>query len=223
MSGLALDLPRDTATGPTPLPAPDRPSVPAHIIPLFDLRMVIGMLGMLLSVIMSAVNLYSTDINGADIKGGMLFGADEQAWSKGIFESAMVIGMTFAPWCVVTFTLRRMALVMTGLMAFAGFLCPFAPNLGIFYFLRGVQGLAGGAVTPPLITVALRYCPPQYRLYGFAAYALSSNFGPKYVPADRRMVERLCRPERHFLERRAVLHSEHGGRRLRPTQRSVAT
>jgi DHA2 family multidrug resistance protein len=140
--------------------------------------MVIGMLGMLLSVILSAVNLYSTDINGADIKGGMLLGADEQAWSKGIFESAMVIGMTFAPWCVVTFTLRRMALVMTGLMALAGFLCPFAPNLGVFYFLRGLQGLAGGAVTPLLITVALRYCPPQYRLYGFAAYALSSNFGP---------------------------------------------
>jgi DHA2 family multidrug resistance protein len=136
------------------------------------------MLGMLLAVVMSTVNLYSTDINAADIQGGMLFGADEQAWSKGIFEGAMVIGMTFAPWCAITFTLRRMALFMTGLMALAGFLCPFAPNLTIFYILRGVQGLSGGAVTPLLITVALRYCPPQYRLYGFAAYALSSNFGP---------------------------------------------
>jgi DHA2 family multidrug resistance protein len=136
------------------------------------------MIGMLLSVVMSAVNLYSTDINAADIQGNMLFGADEQAWSKGIFEAAMVIGMTFAPWCAVTFTLRRMALFMTGLMAFAGLLCPFAPNLAIFYVLRGIQGLAGGAVTPLLITVALRYCPPRYRLYGFAAYALSSNFGP---------------------------------------------
>jgi len=163
-------------------PAPDLTAVPssppAHVIPAFGPRIVVGMLGMLLSVIMSAVNLYSTDINGADIQGGMLFGADEQAWSKGIFEAAMVVGMTFAPWCVVTFTLRRMALCMTGLMALAGALCPFAPDLPTFYLLRGVQGLAGGAVTPMLITVALRYCPPQYRLYGFAAYALSSNFGP---------------------------------------------
>jgi DHA2 family multidrug resistance protein len=156
----------------------DRSPVPAHIIPPFGSRIVIGMIGMLTAVIMSAVNLYSTDINASDIQGGMLFGADEQAWSKGIFEAAMVIGMTFAPWCAVTFTLRRMALCMTGLMAVAGALCPFAPNLAIFYILRGVQGLAGGAVTPLLITVALRYCPPQYRLYGFAAYALSSNFGP---------------------------------------------
>jgi DHA2 family multidrug resistance protein len=136
------------------------------------------MLGMLLSVVMSAVNLYSTDINAADIQGGMLFGVDEQAWSKGIFEGAMVIGMTFAPWCAITFTLRRMALTMTGLMALAGLLCPFAPNLTSFYLLRATQGLAGGAVTPLLITVALRYCPPQFRLYGFSAYALSSNFGP---------------------------------------------
>ncbi|WP_448140330.1 MFS transporter [Sphingopyxis fribergensis] len=151
---------------------------PAHAIPPFGSRIVVGMLGMLLAVIMSAVNLYSTDINGADIQGAMLFGSDEQAWSKGIFEAAMVIGMTFAPWCAVTFTLRRMALWMTGAMALAGLFCPLAPNLPIFYFLRGVQGLAGGAVTPLLITVALRYCPPHYRLYGFAAYALSSNFGP---------------------------------------------
>jgi DHA2 family multidrug resistance protein len=151
---------------------------PPHIIPSFGPRIVVGMLGMLLAVIMSAVNLYSTDINGADIQGGMLFGADEQAWSKGSFEAAMVVGMTFAPWCAVTFTLRRMALAMTGLMAVAGLLSPFAPNLAIFYILRAIQGLAGGAVTPLLITVALRYCPPQYRLYGFAAYALSSNFGP---------------------------------------------
>lgn len=169
---------------PKPVPAPllqetvIAPIPPPHIIPTFGPRVVMGMLGMLLSVIMSAVNLYSTDINAADIQGGMLFGADEQAWSKGIFEAAMVIGMTFAPWCVVTFTLRRMALCMTGLMAVAGALCPFATNLTTFYVLRGLQGLAGGAVTPLLITVALRYCPIQYRLFGFAAYALSSNFGP---------------------------------------------
>jgi len=67
---------------------------------------------------------------------------------------------------------------MTGLMGFAGALCPLAPSLPVFYMLRGLQGLAGGAVTPLLITVALRYCPVKYRLFGFAAYALSSNFGP---------------------------------------------
>lgn len=153
-------------------------SLQSHIVPDFGSRIIIGMIGVLLAVILSSINLYSTDINGADIQGGMQFGADEQAWSKGIFEAAMVVGMTFAPWCAVTFTLRKMALCMTGLMMLAGALCPVAPNLSVFYLLRAAQGLAGGAVTPLLITVALRYCPPQHRLYGFAAYALSSNFGP---------------------------------------------
>jgi DHA2 family multidrug resistance protein len=136
------------------------------------------MIGVLTAVIMSAVNYYSTDINMADIQGGLLFGHDEAAWSKGVFETGMVVGMTFAPWCAVTFTLRRVCLVMTILMPLFGILCPLAPNMSVFYILRAAQGLCGGALTPLLITVALRYCPPHYRLYGFAAYALSSNFGP---------------------------------------------
>jgi DHA2 family multidrug resistance protein len=136
------------------------------------------MVGVLVPVIMSAVNYYSTDINMADIQGGLLFGHDEAAWARGVFEAGMVVGMTFAPWCAVTFTLRRVCLVMTASMTIFGVLCPFAPNMPVFYVLRAAQGLSGGALTPLLITVALRYCPPRYRLMGFAAYALSSNFGP---------------------------------------------
>jgi DHA2 family multidrug resistance protein len=152
--------------------------VPAIVIPPFGPRIVMGMIGVLTAVIMSAVNYYSTDINMMDIQGELLFSHDEAAWSKGVFEAGMVVGMTFAPWCAVTFTLRRVCLVMTALMALCGILCPFAPTIPAFYVLRAAQGLSGGALTPLLITVALRYCPPHYRLYGFAAYALSSNFGP---------------------------------------------
>lgn len=154
------------------------PPVPAINIPPFGPRMIVGMVGVLIAVIMSAVNYYSTDINMADIQGGLLFGHDEAAWARGLFESGMVVGMTFAPWCAVTFTLRRVCLFMTASMAILGLLCPFAPNIPTLYVLRAAQGLSGGALTPLLITVALRYCPPHYRLFGFAAYALSSNFGP---------------------------------------------
>ncbi len=163
----------DSSAAPTIIVA-----APAIIVPDFGPRIAVGMTGVLISVVMSAVNYYSTDINTADIQGGLLFGHDEAAWSKGAFEAGMVVGMTFAPWCAVTFTLRRVALVLTAMMAMTGMLCPFVPNIAVFYVLRTAQGLSGGALTPLLITVALRYCPPQYRLYGFAAYALSSNFGP---------------------------------------------
>jgi DHA2 family multidrug resistance protein len=151
---------------------------PAIVTPPFGPRIAIGAIGVLTAVIMSAVNYYSTDINMADIQGGLLIGHDEAAWSMGVFEAGMVVGMTFSPWCAVTFTLRRVCLLMTTLMALIGVLRPFAANIPAFYVLSAAQGLSGGALTPLLITVALRYCPPHYRLYGFAAYALSSNFGP---------------------------------------------
>jgi len=136
------------------------------------------MIGVLIAVIMSAVNYYSTDINMGDIQGGFLFGHDEAIWARSLFEVGMVLGMTFAPWCVITFSVRRFCLVMTATMMIAGIMFPFAPNLVLFYVLRFVQGLSGGFLTPILLTVALRYCPPQYCLYAFGAYALSSNFGP---------------------------------------------
>jgi DHA2 family multidrug resistance protein len=165
-----------------PLAAADRspsvPIAPVVIIPPFGPRIIIGMIGVLIAVIMSAVNYYSTDINMGDIQGGFLFGHDEAAWARSLFEVGMVLGMTFAPWCVITFSVKRFCLVMTATMMIVGIVFPFAPNLVVFYVLRFIQGLSGGFLTPILLTVALRYCPPKYCLYAFGAYALSSNFGP---------------------------------------------
>lgn len=136
------------------------------------------MIGVLIAVIMSAVNYYSTDINMGDIQGGFPFGHDEAAWARSIFEVGMVLGMTFAPWCVITFSLKRFCLAATATMMIAGIVFPYTPNLTVFYTLRLIQGVSGGFLTPILLTVALRYCPQQYALYAFGAYALSSNFGP---------------------------------------------
>jgi len=163
----------DTAVNP-----PSAPIAPAVVIPPFGPRIIVGMIGALVAVIMSAVNYYSTDINMGDIQGGFLFGHDEAAWARSLFEVGTVIGMTFAPWCAITFSLRRFCLVMTATMMIIGVMFPFAPNIEVFYALRLLQGMSGGFLTPILLTVALRYCPPQYGLFAFAAYALSSNFGP---------------------------------------------
>lgn len=159
---------------PSPSPAPP----PAVIIPPFGPRIVTGMVGVLIAVMMSGINDHVTDIDMMDIGGGFLFGHDEAAWMRAIFQAAQVIGMAFAPWCAVTFSLRRFCLVMTALLALLGLVSPFAPNLEALYALRIAQGLAGGFLPPLLITVALRYCPPHFRLFGFAGYALSSTFGP---------------------------------------------
>ena len=41
-----------------------------------------------------------------------------------------------------------------------------------------MQGLAGGALPPMLMTVALRFLPANVKLYGLAGYALTATFGP---------------------------------------------
>ncbi|WP_122588005.1 MFS transporter, partial [Pseudomonas viridiflava] len=41
-----------------------------------------------------------------------------------------------------------------------------------------LQGLAGGALPPMLMTVALRFLPANIKLYGLAGYALTATFGP---------------------------------------------
>jgi MFS transporter, DHA2 family, multidrug resistance protein len=160
--------------------APEQPAkpIPPVIIPPFGYRVVLGMIGVLIAVMMSGINDHVTDIAMMDIQGGMLIGHDEASWMKALFQAGQVVGMAFAPWCAVTFTLRRFCLVMTSLLAFIGLVSPLAPNIETLYFLRAAQGLTGGFLPPLLITVALRYCPPQFRLFGFAGYALSSTFGP---------------------------------------------
>ena len=159
-------------------PSRTPPATPQVIIPPFGPRIVTGMLGVLIAVMMSGINDHVTDIDMMDIGGGFLFGHDEAAWMRALFQAGQVIGMAFAPWCAVTFSLRRFCLVMTALLAVLGLVSPFAPNVEALYALRISQGLVGGFLPPLLITVALRYCPPHIRLFGFAGYALSSTFGP---------------------------------------------
>ncbi|GLO05676.1 MFS transporter [Pseudomonas putida] len=86
--------------------------------------------------------------------------------------------MLLSPWLAVTFSLRRFAIVVTMAFAVLGILIPFAPNYETLVILRILQGLAGGALPPLLMTVALRFLPWHAKLYGLSAYALTATFGP---------------------------------------------
>ncbi|KAG1254729.1 hypothetical protein G6F66_014984 [Rhizopus arrhizus] len=105
----------------------------------------------------------------------MGYSADDGNWITGIYSAMSVSAMAFAPWCAATFSLRRFGLVMIAAFMVLGVLCPLAPNLPTFLLLRALQGLAGGALPPLLISVALRYLPPGIKLYGLAGYALTAT------------------------------------------------
>ncbi|MCP1481603.1 DHA2 family multidrug resistance protein [Pseudomonas chlororaphis] len=162
------------------VPAPvEVASKPAAVSPVvFGPRIIIGLLGVLLAVLVSGLNEMVTKIALADIRGALAIGYDEGTWLVASYTATSVAAMAFAPWCSVTFSLRRFTLCAIALFTVLGVLCPFAPNYHSLLLLRTVQGLAGGALPPMLMTVALRFLPANVKLYGLAGYALTATFGP---------------------------------------------
>jgi DHA2 family multidrug resistance protein len=152
------------------------PAKPA--LPTFGPRLATGLSGVLLAVLMSGLNENITKTALADVRGAMGIGADEGAWLIAVYAAASVSAMAFAPWCSATFSLRRFTLGAIAAFAVLGLLCPLAPDVSTLLVLRALQGLAGGALPPMLMTVALRFLPPGIKLYGLAGYALTATVGP---------------------------------------------
>lgn len=144
----------------------------------FTARIALGLVGMLFASLLAILNEQVTAAAMADIQGAFLIGHDDATWLTVLFEAANVATMVFAPWFGITFTLKRFTIgAVLATMCF-GLLCPLAPNLPALYLLRILQGVAGGCLPPMLIIVALRYLPPNLKLYGLAGYALTATFGP---------------------------------------------
>jgi DHA2 family multidrug resistance protein len=111
-----------------------------------------------------------------DIRGSLGIDYDASTWIESLYSAGLAIGMAFAPWCAVTFTLRRFTLCAVAIVAASTLLIPSALNLQAVLILRVIQGFAGGLTIPLLMTTALMVLPPPIRLYGLAVYGLTATF-----------------------------------------------
>ncbi|MEM6161756.1 MFS transporter [Erwinia sp. P6884] len=155
-------------------PAP----APAPVLHPFTLRLALGLVGVLIAALTSGLNDRVTDLALADVRAAIGFDFDQASWITSAYQAAEVAAMMISPWLAVTFSLRRFALAVAVGFALVGAIQPFAPTPAIFIALRVIQGVFGGALPPLLMTVALRFLPPNVKLYGLAAYALTATFGP---------------------------------------------
>ena len=163
-------------TGPAPVVhAP--PPMPSYIPP-FGLRTVIGCLGMLLAVLIAGFNEHVTEIGLADIRGAMHIGHDEGTWVITIYEAFNIAAMAFTPWFYMTFSIYRFSIFMTAALALLAIPAPFMPDVTSLCILRAFQGLSAGCLPPVLMTVMLKYLPPEIRVFGIAGYAMTATFGP---------------------------------------------
>ncbi|KFL91500.1 Inner membrane component of tripartite multidrug resistance system [Acetobacter malorum] len=163
-------VPTDSRLHPSPLTLP--------VVPALNGRLLVGLLGVLLAVLLAGFNEHVTEIGLNDIRGQMGIGHDEGTWVIALFEACNISAMAFAPWFAVTFSVRRLTIAMTATVGILGALAPFMPDLACLLILRCVQGFASGALPPMLMTVALRFLPPPIKIYGLGAYALTATFGP---------------------------------------------
>ena len=161
-------------TASVPLAAP----LPAAAPMVFGPRLIMGLVGVLLAVLVAGLNEMVTKVALADIRGALGIGYDEGTWLVASYAATSVAAAAFAPWCAVTFSLRRFTLCAISAFTLLGVLCPLAPNYESLLVLRTLQGLAGGALPPMLMTVALRFLPANVKLYGLAGYTLTATFGP---------------------------------------------
>ncbi len=100
----------------------------------------VGLLGVLLASLTAGLNGHVTEIAMTDVRGALAIGHDEGTWLTVLYEATQVAAMAFAPWCSVTFSLRRFTLFAIGGFALLALLCPFAPNLESLLVLRTLQG-----------------------------------------------------------------------------------
>ncbi|MEG3135436.1 MFS transporter [Rouxiella sp. T17] len=144
----------------------------------FTFRLVMGLIGILIASLCSGLNDRVTDIALADVRGALNISSDPGTWVIGAYQAAEVAAMMLAPWFAMTFSLRRFAIAVSLGFALVAVVLPFAPNIPVFIALRVIQGIFGGALPPLLMTAALRFLPPAFKLYGLSAYALTATFGP---------------------------------------------
>jgi DHA2 family multidrug resistance protein len=158
--------------------SPSKAPVSAASPPAFGARILVGMGGILLAVVIAQINDHVTEIAMADIRGAMGISHDDASWLSTLYQVAQVSAMMFAPWCAMTFSLRRFTIGAVAVFAVLGLVFPFAFSTSALYVLRVLQGFAGGCLPPMLMTVALRFLPPGIKLYGLGAYALTATFAP---------------------------------------------
>ncbi|KNY21798.1 MFS transporter [Methylobacterium sp. ARG-1] len=148
-----------------------------------NVRPLIGLAGVLLSVMVGDINDSATAAALPEMQEALGIGHDAGTWIESLYLSAQPVGMAVSAWFIPTLTPRRWALAVIVLVGATSAFLPFSPNVEAFYVLRILQGLAGGLITPILLSVALAVLPPTLRLYGLALYALTATFVP-YLSAS---------------------------------------
>lgn len=159
--------------GPAMAAAPAAPAAMA-----LSPRLIAGLLGIFLAAVMAGLNNRVGALGLVDVRGALGFGSDDASWLTTAYAAGELAAMPFATWFAITLSLRRFHVAMVAACLVLALAAPLVQNLPSLLLLRGLQGLANGALIPLLMMAALRFLPPPVRLYGLALYSMTATFAP---------------------------------------------
>ncbi|MBB3228222.1 DHA2 family multidrug resistance protein [Luteibacter sp. Sphag1AF] len=154
------------------------PPVSAPVAHAFNLRLLVGILGVLLAAITSGINGRVGAIALIDVRGSLGLSVDDGSWLTVIYSAFELAAMPLSAWFAGTFSFRRFHLVVMGVFAGIALMLPAVQSWPWLLALRGLQGFFGGLLIPVLMAAALRFFPLSLRLYGLSLYALTATFSP---------------------------------------------
>src|ERR1700757_5027982 len=79
-----------------------------------NIRPLIGLLGVLVAALSADLNEFVSAAALTDFRGAIGISADPGRWIDSLYVTGTALGMAFAPWNAVTFTLRRFTLFAIG-------------------------------------------------------------------------------------------------------------
>lgn len=144
-------------------------------------RLICGLVGVLLAVMVASMTDQITAQALADIKGYLGIGTRLGSWAATLFYIGAAMGMLVAMWLAITFSLRWFSVFSTCLLGLVSVLLALTHNAELFLALRFVHGLSNGFLIPLLLAAGLRFLTPQLKLMGLAAYGLSATFAPNFA------------------------------------------
>lgn len=160
------------------LTGPGGPAAATPTSSKLSMRAVAGLLGIFLAAMMAGANNRVGVLALADVRGALGFGLDDASWLSTAYLAGELIAMPFASWFAITLSVRRFHLWMVISCAVLALLLPFVQDLHLALALRFLQGVCSGTLIPILMMAALKFLPPNVRLYGLALYAMTATFVP---------------------------------------------
>jgi DHA2 family multidrug resistance protein len=144
--------------------------------PARSLRPLVGVAAVLMGAFIATLNTRLTTVGLADIRGGLSLGFDEGSWLTSVFSAAQMVVAPAAAWLSTVFGVRRFLLWSCVIFGLASLLLPLAGEYDTIMGLQILRGLSVGTFIPAALGFILRGLPPQWWIWGIAAYAFRFVF-----------------------------------------------